>query len=352
MGCVLTKNAANQHEVLEENLYISEDGYLETFVINETPEDVWFDNFMVMSTTSPVMQETHYGPWGLELTGIGFQYTGIKANKYLYNGKELIEDNGLQYYDYGARMYDPVIGRWGVVDPLAHERSWVSTYNFVQNKPILRVDPDGRKDIIYDHEGNQTGLENDNWFHNFFLGERNYITDKGGDNRFRLGEQGLAVMKSENFEGFESTWESSTGEKGLNARIIAATENYNPMEENVVNYALRESKDGGEMDQKLQLNPNKIYGFASNALNRNEAGNVVWGAAMNVLGMDPFGTYAAAHGGTLLLRGRLDERDESSAAMMGSFYMQNSQSGRQLYKTLYKQIYSEWLQKNYGLTPR
>ena len=65
-GGVLTKNAANQHEVLEENLYISEDGYtprrtsMETFVINETSEDVWFDDFMVMSTTSPIMQETHY----------------------------------------------------------------------------------------------------------------------------------------------------------------------------------------------------------------------------------------------------------------------------------------------------
>jgi len=52
---VLTKNAANQHEILEENLYISRDGYLETSVVNETVEDVWFDNFMVMSTTSLVV---------------------------------------------------------------------------------------------------------------------------------------------------------------------------------------------------------------------------------------------------------------------------------------------------------
>ena len=57
---VLTKNAANQHEILEENLYITEDGYMETFVVNETSEDVWFDNFMVMSTTPPIVQETHY----------------------------------------------------------------------------------------------------------------------------------------------------------------------------------------------------------------------------------------------------------------------------------------------------
>jgi hypothetical protein len=43
-------------------------------------------------------------------------------------------------------MYDPVIGRWGVVDPLADQRSWVSTYNFVQNNPLSRIDPDGRLD--------------------------------------------------------------------------------------------------------------------------------------------------------------------------------------------------------------
>jgi hypothetical protein len=36
---------------------------------------------------------------------LGYQYAGVKVNKFLYNGKELIEENGLQYYDFGARMY-------------------------------------------------------------------------------------------------------------------------------------------------------------------------------------------------------------------------------------------------------
>jgi len=133
---------------LEEKLYISRDGYMETMVVNETAEDVWFDDFSISRTASMVIQETHYDPWGLELTGLGYQYAGIKANKYLYNGKELIEENGLQYYDYGARMYDPVLGRWGVADPLADQREWVSPYNFVQNNPLNRIDPDGKFDWV------------------------------------------------------------------------------------------------------------------------------------------------------------------------------------------------------------
>jgi RHS repeat-associated protein len=111
---------------------------METFVVNETPEDVWFDNMMVMSMSSPIAQETHYDPWGLELTGIGFQYGGIKANKYLYNGIELIEDNGLNIYSALYRNYDPVIGRWWQNDPKTSERE--SPYVGMGNNPILYSD--------------------------------------------------------------------------------------------------------------------------------------------------------------------------------------------------------------------
>lgn len=57
---------------------------------------------------------------------------------------------------------------WLSVDPLAEETPDKTPYHFTSNNPINRVDPDGRKDIIYDHEGNKTGVENDNWYHNFF----------------------------------------------------------------------------------------------------------------------------------------------------------------------------------------
>lgn len=85
--------------------------------------------------------------------------TTPSANKYLYNGKELQDEQlggiNLDWYDYGARFYDPALGRWHSPDPLADNEHNLplSPYHFVNNNPLLYVDPNGLDWYTHDSTG-------------------------------------------------------------------------------------------------------------------------------------------------------------------------------------------------------
>lgn len=73
--------------------------------------------------------EDDYYPFGLNV-----HWFSNAGNNYLYNKKELQSE--ITEYDYGARFYDPVIGRWNVVDLLAEVHYDLTPYNYVLNDPI------------------------------------------------------------------------------------------------------------------------------------------------------------------------------------------------------------------------
>ena len=102
-----------------------------------------------------------YYPFGLPMPGRSSQTGSNPNDDYKFTGYELDEVAGtdLKMYHANARGYDPILGRFGQIDPLSSERAGLSPYNYVQNNPLSRIDPTGLlDDIVFnsvDEEGNK-----------------------------------------------------------------------------------------------------------------------------------------------------------------------------------------------------
>lgn len=143
---------------------ISKNGYLYIYVSNETPNiDVFFDNLQVTHIRGPILEETHYYPFGLAMQGISsttVDFGGYGSNssgdcgcpnKNGFNGnekqeREFSDGGGLNAYDFNARTYDQQIGRFIQIDPLTEVggQEIMTPYQFSFNNPIRFSDPDGK----------------------------------------------------------------------------------------------------------------------------------------------------------------------------------------------------------------
>ncbi|TRW21500.1 RHS repeat-associated core domain-containing protein [Flavobacterium zepuense] len=131
---------------------------------NSTNNTVWFDDIQLKRAAgnSEIIEENNYYAFGMQHKG----YNNVvstngnpQAQKYKYNGKELQDELGLNMYDYGARNYDPALGRWFNIDPKAEtSRRW-SPYTYCYDNPLRFTDPDGMqaddwvkkgKSLVYD----------------------------------------------------------------------------------------------------------------------------------------------------------------------------------------------------------
>ncbi len=128
-----------------------EGGYIEDAVYHYYLNDHLGNVRVVVDSSGSIVQGNHYYPFGMTFAEASDTEQSIQP--YKFNGKELDRMSGLNLYDYGARHYEPALGRFTTMDPLAEKYYNVSPYVYCGNNPINRIDPDGR-DWYEDENGN------------------------------------------------------------------------------------------------------------------------------------------------------------------------------------------------------
>jgi RHS repeat-associated protein len=150
-GAVVVGAAGTLNTIGYTGLPITKNGFLYIWVSNETPNwDAFFDNLVVKQYAGPLLEETHYYPFGLTMSAISSKVLKpyYSENKYRLGDKELqnkefSDGTGIEEYDFGPRMQDPQLGIWHNIDPLAGQNRKWSPYCNNYDNPIRFIDPDG-----------------------------------------------------------------------------------------------------------------------------------------------------------------------------------------------------------------
>jgi RHS repeat-associated protein len=126
---------------------VSRNGFLYVFVSNESNLAVYFDNLAITHTPGAIVEETHYYPFGLTMSGISSKAAVMMENKRKWNkgseleSKEFSDGSGLELYTTFYRSLDPQLGRFWQIDPKPNEA--IGPYAAMDNNPILKNDPLG-----------------------------------------------------------------------------------------------------------------------------------------------------------------------------------------------------------------
>jgi RHS repeat-associated protein len=122
---------------------IKEPGYVYIYLSNEgsVQQDIYFDDLTITHQKSKVVQGDDYYPFGLTFNS--YSRENSTPQDYKYNGKEEQTELDLGWLDYGARMYQPELGRFFTQDRFAEKYLDFTPYHYGANNPILYIDVNG-----------------------------------------------------------------------------------------------------------------------------------------------------------------------------------------------------------------
>lgn len=190
VSMVGANSSIKDHYADLQNIAAQKNGFVYIYCSNESPVDVFFDNLQVVHTRGAILEETHYYPFGLTMAGISSKAAGEVENKYKFQGKELqskefSDGSGLEWEDFGARMYDNQTGRWMTPDPLASKYANMSPYVAMDNTPLNIIDPTGKSGEPVIDKKNKTVTVTSN------------ITFYGADGNATLAKKAAATIQSQ-----------------------------------------------------------------------------------------------------------------------------------------------------------
>ena len=262
-------------------------------------------------------------------------------NKYLYNGKELQDEQlggvNLDLYDYGARFYDPALGRWHVPDLMSEKHYDYTPYHYTFNNPVLFIDPIGLDTLLFNDHGYFTGdvvqakgehvgiMSGENPAVFSFADPKNDPEDiiKGiikravmvGDETINEALSNAGVFKEEN-------------QNNKTGYIITESNEANTNGEGKMDFSMTHSIT---IDGKMQpIRADELYITRTNkgnvGHNQMNFGNFLWGAGANALGFTLFQAKVGAHLNSISTDWREpDSKDDQYSITLGYKWLNQNQ---------------------------